>query len=65
MDKNDGRVISNFIVNVINKSPLVIYGNGNQTRSFCYIDDLISGILKSMSIDFEKPINLEMIKKYH
>ena len=58
MDKNDGRVISNFIVNVINKSPLVIYGNGNQTRSFCYIDDLISGILKSMSIDFEKPINL-------
>ena len=58
MDKNDGRLISNFIVNVINKSPLVIYGNGNQTRSFCYIDDLISGILKSMSIDFEKPINL-------
>lgn len=58
MDKNDGRVISNFIVNVINKSPLVIYGNGNQTRSFCYIDDLISGIIKSMSIDFEKPINL-------
>ena len=58
MDKNDGRVISNFITNTINKSPLIIYGKGEQTRSFCYIDDLVSGIIKSMHFDFDKPINL-------
>ena len=58
MDKDDGRVISNFMLNTIKGKPLKIYGNGDQTRSFCYIDDLISGIIKSMSIDFEHPINL-------
>lgn len=58
MDKDDGRVISNFMLNTIKGKPLNIYGNGDQTRSFCYIDDLISGIIKSMSIDFEHPINL-------
>lgn len=58
MDMNDGRVMSNFIMNIINGEPLIIYGNGEQTRSFCYVDDLISGILKSMHIDFESPINL-------
>ena len=42
MDKDDGRVISNFMLNTIKGKPLKIYGNGNQTRSFCYIDDLIS-----------------------
>ena len=52
MDKDDGRVISNFMLNTIKGKPLKIYGNGDQTRSFCYIDDLISGIIKSMSIDF-------------
>jgi nucleoside-diphosphate-sugar epimerase len=58
MDKDDGRVISNFMINSINKSPLIIYGNGEQTRSFCYIDDLLSGIIKSMHIDFKTPVNL-------
>ena len=58
MDKDDGRVISNFMSNTIKGKPLRIYGNGDQTRSFCYIDDLISGIIKSISVDFEFPINL-------
>ena len=57
MDKDDGRVISNFMLNTIKGKPLKIYGNGDQTRSFCYIDDLYLNI-KSMSIDFEHPINL-------
>ena len=52
------RILSNFMLNTIKGKPLKIYGNGDQTRSFCYIDDLISGIIKSMSIDFEHPINL-------
>ena len=58
MDMHDGRVISNFIVNTINRKPLVIYGNGSQTRSFCFIDDLVSGLIKAMDIEFTTPINL-------
>lgn len=46
MDKNDGRVISNFINQAINNQPITVYGNGSQTRSCCYIDDLISGLVK-------------------
>ena len=42
MDKKDGRVISNFINQAINNEDITIYGDGNQTRSFCYIDDLIN-----------------------
>tara|TARA_B100000579_G_C22848566_1_gene865922 strand:- start:6483 stop:7415 length:933 start_codon:yes stop_codon:yes gene_type:complete len=58
MDIEDGRVISNFMVNTITNKPLNIYGDGSQTRSFCYIDDLVSGLIKSMNIDFSYPINL-------
>ena len=50
---DDGRVISNFIVQSIRKQPVTVYGDGNQVRSFCYIDDLIEGLLK---LFFSKPI---------
>jgi len=58
MDPLDGRVISNFIVNSIRKQPLTIYGDGSQTRSFCYIDDMTDALVKAMGVDFESPINL-------
>jgi UDP-glucuronate decarboxylase len=46
MSEDDGRVVSNFIVQALNSDPITIYGDGNQTRSFCYVDDLISGLIK-------------------
>ena len=46
MSEDDGRVVSNFIVQALNNDPITIYGDGNQTRSFCYVDDLISGLIK-------------------
>ena len=58
MMPNDGRVISNFLVNSIRSIPLKIYGDGNKTRSFCYIDDMIDAFLKVIEIDFDFPINL-------
>jgi len=59
MNVNDGRVVSNFIVQALSGKPLTVYGNGSQTRSFCYVDDLISGMIKLFLADniFE-PINL-------
>jgi UDP-glucuronate decarboxylase len=59
MLENDGRVVSNFIVQALKNQDLTVYGNGQQTRSFCYISDLIEGILKmSESINFVGPVNL-------
>jgi dTDP-glucose 4,6-dehydratase len=62
MRPNDGRVVSNFIVQALQAKPLTIYGNGEQTRSFCYVSDLISGILALLSAppspDLEWPFNL-------
>lgn len=57
---HDGRVVSNFILQALKNEPITIYGSGSQTRSFCYVDDLISGILKLMSSAREVtgPINL-------
>ena len=55
---NDGRVVSNFIVQALLKKPLTIYGNGEQTRSFCYVDDLINGLMKLMYSDETGPINI-------
>lgn len=60
MQANDGRVVSNFIVQAINNDPITIYGNGNQTRSFCYVDDLIdafTGMMRS-SDKFHGPVNI-------
>ena len=58
MDQNDGRVISNFIVQALKSKPLTVYGNGNQTRSFCYVKDLILGINELMESSYLGPINL-------
>jgi nucleoside-diphosphate-sugar epimerase len=58
MDPYDGRVVSNFIRQALLGEPLTIYGSGNQTRSFCYIDDLVAGIRKMGESDIKGPINL-------
>lgn len=58
MDKNDGRVITNFISQMLNNEEITIYGTGKQTRSFCYIDDLIIGIVKLMDSNYNKPVNI-------
>ncbi len=59
MHPDDGRVVSNFIVQALQKKPLTIYGNGKQTRSFCYVDDLIDGLTRLMEHPkFFGPVNL-------
>jgi UDP-glucuronate decarboxylase len=58
MARDDGRVVSNFIVQALNGEPLTIYGDGKQTRSFQYIDDLIEGLLIVLNSDIHIPVNL-------
>ncbi|OGO15742.1 MAG: NAD-dependent dehydratase [Chloroflexi bacterium RBG_16_48_8] len=58
MRLDDGRVVPNFLVQALTGKPLTIYGDGSQTRSFCYIDDLIEGIHRILLSDFKEPINL-------
>ena len=60
MQPDDGRVVSNFIVQALRGEPLTIYGDGTQTRSFCYVDDLIEGMLRLMETgpDFPGPVNV-------
>jgi len=58
MRPNDGRVISNFINQALNNEPLTVFGDGSQTRSFCYVSDLIEGIVKLMKSDFHDPVNI-------
>jgi len=60
MHPNDGRVVSNFVVQALNGEPITIYGEGRQSRSFCYVDDLIEALIKLMDTpaDFTGPINL-------
>ena len=60
MHPNDGRVVSNFVVQALRNEPITIYGDGSQTRSFCYVGDLIDGLLKLMESpdDFTGPVNL-------
>jgi len=59
MSVNDGRVVSNFIVQALRNEPLTIYGDGTQTRSFCYVDDLIIGMLNLFfKEDINEPVNL-------
>ena len=57
---NDGRVVSNFIVQALRGRPITIYGDGSQTRSFCYVDDLVDGLLRLMRSDdsVTGPVNL-------
>jgi UDP-glucuronate decarboxylase len=66
MHPNDGRVVSNFIVQALRGEPITIYGDGSQTRSFCYVDDLIEGMLRLMdsSSDFIGPVNIGNPKEF-
>jgi len=61
---NDGRVVSNFIVQALEGEPLTIYGDGTQTRSFCYVDDLINGMMKLMESNKSGPINIGNDKEF-
>ena len=60
MHPNDGRVVSNFVVQALKGEPITIYGDGSQTRSFCYVDDLVDGLMRLMgtAADFAGPVNL-------
>jgi len=58
MALDDGRVISNFIVQALKGEPITVYGDGGQTRSFCYVSDLIEGLIKAMESDLIGPVNL-------
>ena len=59
MHPNDGRVVSNFIIQALKGEPITLYGDGQQTRSFCYVDDLIEGMVRMMNQDSEiGPVNL-------
>jgi UDP-glucuronate decarboxylase len=60
MHPNDGRVVSNFIVQALRNEPITIFGDGSQTRSFCYVEDLIEGFLRLMAMPagFTGPVNL-------
>jgi UDP-glucuronate decarboxylase len=60
MHPNDGRVVSNFIVQALKGDPITVFGDGKQTRSFCYVDDLIEGLVRLMASpdDFTGPVNL-------
>jgi UDP-glucuronate decarboxylase len=59
MHPNDGRVVSNFIIQALRGEPLTVYGQGQQTRSFCYVDDLIEAFVRLMDTpdDFTGPVN--------
>jgi UDP-glucuronate decarboxylase len=60
MHPNDGRVVSNFILQALQNKPITIYGDGSQTRSFCYVDDMIEGLIRLMNTpdSFTGPVNL-------
>ncbi len=58
MQSNDGRVISNFIMQSLKNDFINIYGDGTQTRSFCFVDDLVKGLFKLMNSNYSKPVNL-------
>ena len=60
----DGRVISNFIVQALKNKPITIYGNGSQTRSFCYVDDMIDGFISLMNSSYKKPVNIGNPKEF-
>jgi dTDP-glucose 4,6-dehydratase len=58
MQLNDGRVVPNFIYQALRGEPLTVYGDGSQTRSFCYVSDLVDGIYRLLLTDFHEPVNL-------
>lgn len=64
MLENDGRVVSNFIVQALKGMPLTVYGDGSQTRSFCYVSDLVDGLIRLMNSDYTGPVNLGNPEEY-
>lgn len=58
MVEDDGRVVSNFVVQALRGNPLTVYGDGSQTRSFCYVSDLVEGLIRLMDGDYIGPVNL-------
>jgi UDP-glucuronate decarboxylase len=66
MHPNDGRVVSNFILQALKNQDITVYGDGKQTRSFCYVDDMIEGFIRMMQIpdDFTGPVNLGNPQEY-
>jgi UDP-glucuronate decarboxylase len=66
MHPNDGRVVSNFILQALRNQDITVYGDGEQTRSFCYVDDMIDGIIRMMntSDEFTGPVNLGNPEEY-
>lgn len=58
MQPDDGRVVSNFVMEALQNQPITIYGDGSQTRSFCYVDDLVEGLVRLMASDVDTPVNL-------
>jgi UDP-glucuronate decarboxylase len=66
MQPNDGRVVSNFIVQALKNEPITIYGDGSQTRSFCFVSDLINGLVRLMNSDdnFTGPVNLGTTQEF-
>src|SRR5881409_3681593 len=58
MRLNDGRVVPNFISQALRGEPMTVYGDGHQTRSFCYVSDLVEGIVRLLNVDFHEPVNL-------
>lgn len=58
MLENDGRVVSNFVVQALRGIPLTVYGEGSQTRSFCYVSDLVEGLIRLMNSEYTGPVNL-------
>jgi UDP-glucuronate decarboxylase len=64
MLENDGRVVSNFVVQALKGIPLTIYGDGSQTRSFCYVSDLVEGLMRLMNGNYIGPVNLGNPEEY-
>ena len=64
MLENDGRVVSNLVVQALRGIPLTVYGEGSQTRSFCYVSDLVDGLIRLMNNDYIGPVNLRNPDEY-
>src|SRR5574341_1054736 len=64
MRPNDGRVVSNFIHQALLGRPLTVYGDGSQTRSFCYVSDMVEGLVRLLASDGTEPVNLGNPKEF-
>jgi dTDP-glucose 4,6-dehydratase len=58
MRVNDGRAVPNFLMQALKNQPITVYGDGSQTRSLCYVDDLIEGVVRLLAADFHEPVNI-------